>query len=383
VGDVGDLVTRLVAKARIDGLTSPNEKMTLRGADALSVPLGKVPERLLSDLDVLDDVLTQPVASGLELLEQLTIVKHRPDLSRELDAALDEALGSPADYRIGLAWPHEQADETGLANAFKVLGNRRKSGPFDYLPTFDALIGTLDDTEPGDRVERLRHIKFQLLSDIDGTEVSPGIAGIKWVAFEATLQGRRYFLHNGNWYLMEQSYAERLRQQTAEILERDAGLAMPEWTPDYENEKACNAAAANQLDGLLLDRKLVRTSLHTHGIEMCDILLRDGTLVHVKRLRGSDTASHHIAQALVSAEALLYDPEAIDQLATAVERAGGGGERLPKRPGRVVLAMAWDRAITAESLFTFTQVTLVRNVTALQQRDVEVYVVPISRPTTD
>lgn len=47
-GDVGELVTRLVAKAEIPSLTAGAKPIRIRGADALSVPLGRSPDRSCS-----------------------------------------------------------------------------------------------------------------------------------------------------------------------------------------------------------------------------------------------------------------------------------------------------------------------------------------------
>lgn len=381
VGDFGELVTRLVAKARIPGLTDPHESLTLRGADALNLPLGRTPNQLINDLDVLDAILGKPVLAGLEMLEQLTIVKHDKGLVAALELKLDADLANPIGRRIGLAWPHEQVDETGPASAFKVSGVGRRSGPFDFLPTFEALLATLPPATSGHRVDRLRKVKFQLLSDAGEDEsqaVSGAIPALKWLAYETDHDGHRYFLHNGNWYLMDQDYADKLRAQTKEVLSLDAGFTMPEWTKDLA-EKEYNPLAAHALGGFVMDRKLVRTSLHRHGIELCDILLADGTLVHVKNVKASDAASHHIAQALVSSDALLYDEEARIEFGEAIGRAGGNPDWKPEYLKRVVLAMARPEKLSETNLFTFTQVTLVRNVTALRERGVDVFVVPIKR----
>ena len=49
-------------------------------------------------------------------------------------------------------------------------------------------------------------IKIQLFGDAEGEEpVSSDIPLRKWVAFEKEESGRRYFLHNGQWYAMDLS----------------------------------------------------------------------------------------------------------------------------------------------------------------------------------
>jgi uncharacterized protein (TIGR04141 family) len=95
VGDFGELVTRLVAKARISSLTGGSKPIRIRGADALSVPLGRKPEALIADLDTLDGILDRPAVSGLEVLEQLVAVKHDPERIDALEISLSEAPHGP------------------------------------------------------------------------------------------------------------------------------------------------------------------------------------------------------------------------------------------------------------------------------------------------
>ena len=112
----------------------------------------------------------------------------------------------------------------------------------------------------------------------------------------------------------------------------------------------------------------------------CDVLASDGTLIHVKKIDSSAPASHLIGQALVSADALLHDSEAKDKLRERVVAAGGDPSLVPDKISRVVLGLARTNAPpTAETLFTFTQVTLVRGVQALEGRGVNVFVASISR----
>jgi uncharacterized protein (TIGR04141 family) len=120
--------------------------------------------------------------------------------------------------------------------------------------------------------------------------------------------------------------------------------------------------------------------LHRRGIEACDVLTADGRFIHIKQFDGSAPASHQIAQALVSADALLHDDEARAQLAEKVKANGGDPATIPHRVEKVVLGMARkDVTLRVDNLFTFTQVTLFRGVQTLQGRGVNVFVSPIER----
>lgn len=180
---------------------------------------------------------------------------------------------------------------------------------------------------------------------------------------------------------MGQRYAQRLRTIVQSIFARPSPIALPEWHVD-EQENDYNRRAADVLHRLFLDRKLARNEAHPHGIEICDLLAPDGTLIHVKNIEhGSSTASYLIAQALVSAEAMRYDEEARQQFEHVVEAAGGRSVQLPQSISTLVLGMARNRPLDADNLFTFTQVTLARGVNALQARGIDVFITPILKTT--
>lgn len=381
-GALGELVTRLVAKADISTLTGGTKPIRIRGADALSVPLGKKPGQLVKDLDELAKILRRNVKDKeLALLEQLVAVKS-PDLLDVLEADLAAALVEPGEHRLGLSWPHERIDENGTPTSFKIRGGGRQfAGAQDGEPDLESVLAPLQPVDVDERVGRLKKMRVQLFSDADGKDaISGSIPAIRWITFETDREGKRYCLHDGSWYLMDQDYAERLRVQVQAIFDRDAGVQLPEWPADTD-EEGYNELAAQAVDGICLDRKLIRTQMHRSGIEACDVLLQDGTPVHVKELSGSSAASHLLAQALVSTDALLFDEEAVEKFHDRVKQAGWDPSALPPKPARVVLGVARKgKTIRAEDLFTFTQVTLVRQAQVLGARGVQVMIAPIERP---
>lgn len=380
VGDFGEIVTRLVARATIDGITAGDTPVRIRGADALSIPLGRKPDALISDLDLLEAILDEDPAPELVILEQLVAVKD-PATADELDEALENELDD-SDPNLALSWPHERIEDNSPPTSWKFSGAGRQQ-PRDNVPELHDVLAELHKRPVGDRVERAQSLKIQLFRDSDGKEaMSTAIPAIKWLAYETDMDGRRFCLHDGSWYLMDQDYAATLRSRTQALFDRGPGVSLPAW-PLGQSEEDYNKALASALGGVCLDRKLLYTGLHRRGIEACDVLLADGTFVHVKQLEGSTPASHLIAQALVSADALLYDEEARALLIEKVKAAGGDPATIPDRVEKVVLGMARTKDdLSVDNLFTFTQVTLMRGVQSLQSRGVDVYVAPIARPSS-
>ncbi|MDP9396641.1 MAG: TIGR04141 family sporadically distributed protein [Actinomycetota bacterium] len=379
-GDFGEVVTRLVAKAEITSLTGGGKPIRLRGADALSIPLGKKPEQLVKDLDLLAEILRAEPRPELALLEQLVAVRS-PELIDDLEVELGDALGVPDERRLGLSWPHERIDDNGTPTSFKIMsGGRNYAGPQDGVPELEAILAPVRGLDPALRQNTLKKMRVMLFSDAEAqTSISGAIPAIKWITYETDRDGKRYCLHDGSWYLMDQAYAERLTGQVQRIFDQDAGLALPDW-PSGEHEAGYNVLAAAALGGICLDRDLIRTDLHRTGIEVCDVLLPDGTPVHVKELDASQAASHLLAQALVSTESLLYDEVARTKFQEKVRKGGWNPEDLPLKPSRVILGIARKgKVVTASDLFTFAQVTLVRHTQVLTDRGVDVLVVPITR----
>jgi uncharacterized protein (TIGR04141 family) len=368
-----------VGRATIDGLTAGNTPVRIRGADALSIPLGRKPDALVADLDVLNDLLDEDPAPDLAILEQLVPVKA-PTVIETLESALEDELDAEHGS-LALSWPHERIEENTAPASWRFWGAGRHA-PQDNIPELDDILDEMRKRPAGQRVERASTLKVQLFRDGDGEDaMSTAIPVIKWLAFEHDLDGRRYCLHDGVWYLMTYDYAANLKEHTQKLFDRGPGVELPAW-PIGQSEDEYNQAAAAVLGGVCLDKKLLYTSLHRRGIEACDVLTADGTFIHVKQMDGSAPASHQIAQALVSADALMYDSEARVKLAEKVEANGGDPALIPDRVERVVLAMARkDAPLTADNLFTFTQVTLMRGVQMLQVRGVDVFVAPIERST--
>lgn len=120
--------------------------------------------------------------------------------------------------------------------------------------------------------------------------------------------------------------------------------------------------------------------MHPRGIEHCDLLGPGDEFIHVKELRGSDEASHLFSQALVATDQLLLDGEGRQRFAEKFKALSGGARAAPEHPKTVVLGIAGRGQVTVDTLFTFSQVTLVRLVRHLEGRGVKVRITSIERP---
>lgn len=116
-----------------------------------------------------------------------------------------------------------------------------------------------------------------------------------------------YVLIEGRWFAVEKTLSNRV-DNFFRSLPTATGLtsALP-----GETEPVYNLRVATQrpTEYLHLDAKIVRPGGAASGIEFCDLLGSDGTLVHVKRKSRSATLSHLFAQGSISATSLVTDPE--------------------------------------------------------------------------
>lgn len=375
IGGFGELVTRVVGKAEIKGL-SIGKAFRVRGADAVSVPLGLTPASLLADLKVLDDLLAQEPRSELQVLEQLVPVKKGTDLYLGLEAhLLSELQKTPDSSKVTGTWPHEHLNENKPAESFRV----KRGGdtqPRPDLPTAEVILELMKGREVGS----LDTIKIQLFGDAEGEDaVSRDIPLHKWVALETEESGRRYFLYNGQWFAMDLDYAEQLDQRVKDIFAKTSGVTMPGWqAPD--DEETYNKKAAESLGAVRMDRKLVQTSQNKRGFEPSDLITEKDVYIHVKSATASAPLSHLFAQGGNSAHALQHDQEARTKLRERVEQRGGDRKLIGTKPRKVIYAIRSKevgRTVTPNDLYSFSKVSLVRVFDELEGRGIEVRVTSI------
>lgn len=381
IGDFGEVVTRISGTATLAGLAIGDTRVRIRAADALSVPLAKSPSLLMSDLNAIAATLELTPQPELRALEQFVRVKSEETI-KKLEEALRAALSGGPAGRLALGWPHERLDDNGTPSAFKLLGTgKHQVEPSDDLPTLEDLLDAIAEKAPNDRLAGASSIKVQLFRDSDGEEpVSAAIPAIHWLFFEQEMNGVRYCLFDSRWYAMDTDYAQRLQAHVDEIFARPPAVSLPDWTvATHPDEGQYNLMAAAALGGVMLDRQLLRTAAHPRGFEACDIVTKDGLLVHVKHTPKSSAVSHLIAQAMVATDALRYDNEARQKLRDLTTKAGGDPSWLPERVGAVMLAMARPQPITADELFSFSQVTLSRLDSSLSEAGVKLTIGSVKR----
>ncbi|MFI7575877.1 DUF6119 family protein [Micromonospora sp. NPDC049497] len=353
------------------------------GGEALRIHLCVEPDGLLTDLREIERVCQQesPLAD-LEFITQIRPVPASDPRVPELIDTLDQrlALADPPD--LGVAVPGDLVADIEHVERYRIQIPKSGQGPtlaaeLDLAVILSHTNGALE----GDRWAGLRNGKVALFADTGGTDEMVSTPVSRWITAEVPVGPSHLLLHEGAWYEIGDQHREFLRQEIAEILARSSDVVLPPWTPDLVNEDAYNRAAASRDPRLvLLDKKLLRTAQHRHGIEACDLLGPDGELIHVKRASGTSPLSHLFAQGLASVDALRYEEDARTRLIEVVRQQPNGRNLDPGfRPTKVVYAIALSagRTVTVDTLFTFAQVALYRAMKSLRNEGVEVEVVGI------
>lgn len=242
-------------------------------------------------------------------IDQLSIVKKLSEVD-ELNTCLLEQLKSKDISRTHLSFPDavnwEDIDD------FKIGGTKNKI--YDELDIKEYL-DSLDDTEEL-TIEKLKRysvsVRFARNQKFDK----------RWNLFSCIVSEQRlnnmlYALIDGRWFRIDEDLVEQIdtylyqrSKPTVNLIAAHKG----EKEKDYNN-RAAQACGEYMLN---LDRQNIIPSNARSAIEFCDLLCKDGNIIHVKRETKSSTLSHLFAQGYVSASTFFKDGLFRDRLRTKI-----------------------------------------------------------------
>lgn len=161
-------------------------------------------------------------------------------------------------------------------------------------------------------VDILQRHKVRAYGD-DGEDPIKSWPVYKCFVFEADHGGGRFVLTAGEWFEIDRDFATRVNRVLRRVPRAEVSLpnVRRQASGRLESEPRYNRRVAEEIASMaLLDTKNARCRGTTTGIEVCDLLSKDGDLIHVKhRKGGSSSLSHLFAQGRMSGEALLRDEE--------------------------------------------------------------------------
>ncbi|MFC4562852.1 TIGR04141 family sporadically distributed protein [Nocardiopsis mangrovi] len=362
---------------------NPTKVSSAEGGVGLRLRLGVDAADLVTDIRAIAGVLRDEVPSpGLEFVEHVVPVKDKGLVSR-LEDALDDQLGKEPDGRIAAAVPADHWDDYAAARTFRIRINSYTAGqPTDDF-SLPYVLERARVQRRGNRVVALRAGTVTLYrhSRAEKTDVIWSSNVLSWIEAEVRLDSRRFFLMDGCWYEIGKEYLKAIRSHVERLITDSPSVDLPPWVLG-DSEKTYNESVPDKRPGYAcFDRNNVQTGLHRrNGVEVCDLLSPDNVLIMVKRAKGSDALSHLFSQALVAIQTLQYSSEGMKLFAEKVAEVRKG-HGLPEgfQPAKVVFAILLKEGaeLTADTLFPFSQVTLVHAAKTLEQWRVEVEVVGV------
>ncbi|MFI1015396.1 TIGR04141 family sporadically distributed protein [Streptomyces sp. NPDC020965] len=373
---------------RLDGiqLTIAQDDRTkissVEGGTGLRMRLGIDAADLVADIRAITRVLRDEVpAPELEFVEHIVPVKDA-DLVTRLEQRLDDMLGEVPDGRIGVAVPSDHWDDYGAAQAFATKVHSPEARLTEDF-SLEYVLSRARVQRAGARFAALRDGTVTLYAHTraEKHDVLWTSSVLRWIEAEVALGARRFFLLDGEWYEIGVAYLEAIRSQVERLIPGTHSVDLPAWALG-DAERDYNKSVPDLRPGYVcFDRDNVRTALHRgNGVEICDLLSPDNVLIMVKRAKGSDALSHLFGQSVVSVQTLVHAPDAADGFRRKVA-AARPGRPLPDgfRPSKVVFAILLKSGtdLTADTLFPFSQVTLVQTAKMLEAWGVAVEVVGI------
>ncbi|RLL68725.1 DUF6119 family protein [Streptomyces sp. Z26] len=360
------------------------EQFSADGGAGLRIPLGVEREDLIADLReigrVLRDENPQP---ELEFVEHITPVRDAATL-KLLDAALDTALGEPADDRIVSAVPAEIWQPYQMASMFRITVNSSEPGHRDDFD-LSYLLNRARVQRHGMRLGALRAgtVTGYRYPHRGGREQLFTTSALRWIEAQISLESRRFCLTDGEWYELGARFVDQIRATIARLFQPSPSVVLPTWYKG-QTERQYNESAPDTHPHLLcMDRRNARNPLgpsQSH-FEVCDLLTHDGTLIMVKPAHGGSGPLSHLFNQSIVAVQLLQDAEVRRQFTERVAAESNGDILLPADfvPRRVVFAIKLGNGSTLapDTLFPFSQITLAQTARALEQAGITVEVIGI------
>jgi len=360
------------------------------GSAGLSLRLGVQPADLIADIRQIAAISRgKPADPSLEQLISITPVSPGA-IANQLNADLDEMLSWPpadaAEYMAPVV-PTARHDDYLAAESLKIKIGPAAPRRVDQLELADILVGTRH-RPAGTRVATLRNGHITLYTDPDATEPIGRTTAINWLEATQSIGPNRYFLLDGAWYQVGETYLESICHQIQNLIPAEPSAELPAWDTRWAEGRYNKHVQDTRRGYLNLDTKLIRAGLHTRpGFEACDLLGPDNELIFIKRAESSEPLSHLFSQALISIQTLMNSSEAQEKFASKVKELSGGKRHLPQpyTPTKALFGILLKngKTLTPDTLFPFSQVTLAQTARELQTRyHLAVEAIPIHAETS-
>ena len=363
-----DLLNGITATGNDDSLLSGS----ITGTDSLSVSSVVRIEDLPGYLEEIHSVYkSERYKEHFPWVDHIAPVRNSA-LKQNLDEALIESVKS-GDVNIWMAVP-------GLINweetaGFRYQGSREIHD--DIL--IDKVLETLRN--PFESVQQLKNKQIFQIGTIDDSEIDHWSA-YKCLYGELEYQGQQYCINGGEWFRIEPDYVKRINNQYSATAV--STFEFPAYAKDEQGEGAYNEriCSENPDSRILMDQKFIMHGGANSKFELCDILGRDGSFIHVKRYSGSATLSHLFNQGLTTAELVRSDSsflEKANEKIAEVQDDGSEYRLTSSQPNEVVFGIITKDAQGLPDIPFFSKITFCAVKKHLEMMNIQVSVAAIPK----
>lgn len=270
---------------------------TVKGSEALNVSLEVDMDNIVDTLRAIYGIyMSDAYKASFDWIDRISSVKSQA-LIDSLDAKAIEFIndGSPD---VWMAIP--DLIEWEQISGFKIVGDNEIYQ--DIL--IDRVVSALSQ-QPLSNIKQLKDKRIRVI-DSDGVTQRETWSSYNCLFGELELDGEQYCINGGKWFRVDVDYAQTVCDAYEEMPICD--IAFPVWEDGCrESEYNKELQSAGGGSRALMDAKNISYGGGSSRIELCDVLINDGTFIHVKMYSGSAVLSHLFNQGLVSASLVKSD----------------------------------------------------------------------------
>jgi uncharacterized protein (TIGR04141 family) len=367
-----EIIRRIGGHARdlkITFSSADDRAVNVEGSVGLRMRFGVRPMDLIADIRECARVCRaeqpDPVLEFIEYVLPVADADTKALLDLELESLLGGAI-SDVGERLLPVIPTSVLERYREARSFTIRIGHARGCVVPSLELEDILRRTRVQRD-GQRVKTLRGGRVYLNADTAGEEVLDEARADKWLEANVSLDARRFFLMDGEWFEIGTEYVRASKEAIGRIFPATPSVVLPSWSSAaYPTEYDYNCFVADRSLGeyLCLDKnRRVRDPLGRRSpLEICDLLGPGNELIHVKKAAGSAPLSHLFSQGLISAQSLVAGPASVRERFVETVKGLPLGRVLPPdfKPSKVVYAILLEngKQLTPDSLFPFSQATL-------------------------
>jgi uncharacterized protein (TIGR04141 family) len=223
------------------------------------------------------------------------------NLIKELDSKLKDALSEEESNKSWyLSRPYQESMRDSFPNYYKI--SKVNNSRFEDL---EAVSKHIEGLAPS----TLKSKRLLSYNDND-QEYGASYPLYDLISFETYKNDMTYILHEGHWFKLDPNYTVEVDSYVNNLLLTSQDDPKLPFRGKKEKEGDYNRrVATNDNNFFLFDQRLVAptTNNNSTDIEVCDLLSKDGHIIHVKGDTHSSDLSHLFSQGSVSANALSRD----------------------------------------------------------------------------